>query len=262
MQEGFGHAVYCAREWIGDEPFLLSWGDILVPQGHYERVLRAFEGQADGVLSVNWVDDPWEGAAVYVEEGTVAEIIEKPERGASTTQYNNAGVLVLPPRVLELTAELPPSPRGEIELPQAVAQLIAEGGRLRSVEVEGYWSDVARPSNVIAMNGVVIQSREEGGIAIHETAELAEDVRVEPPVLVGPGVRVDAAGAVGPNVALLADCRLGPGTVAEDCVLGSGVTVGADSRLCWVYAESMAKVPAGSVLPGLPDSPVVLPPSG
>ncbi len=258
--KGTGHAVLLAREFLGDAPFLLSWGDILVPKEHYTRVVEAYSDAVDGVLSVNRVDDPWEGAAVYVSESLVLRIEEKPPRGASTTNFNNAGILILPPRVLELTERLRPSPRGEIELPQAIEQFLGEKGRLRAVEVNGYWSDVARPRNILAMNAVILQHRYAEGLSVDETAQVAEGVTIVPPLLVGPGVRVDSGAVVGPNVALLARSRVGARTRLEAVILGTGAAVGEECRLSHLLVEDEGNLPSGSVLPALRDAPLVLPP--
>ncbi|MBU0607454.1 MAG: nucleotidyltransferase family protein, partial [Armatimonadetes bacterium] len=116
---GTGAATLLAADFVGDEPFFLSWGDIIVAPETYANVLRIWaEEQPDAILSLNWVADPWEGAAVYVDEaGYVAQIIEKPPRGQSTTNYNNAGIFVLRPEVFEVLRECPVSPRGEVEFP-------------------------------------------------------------------------------------------------------------------------------------------------
>jgi NDP-sugar pyrophosphorylase family protein len=258
---GTGAAVLLAADFVGNEHFMLSWGDILVPQFHYGKVFRSLDGSVDGVLSVNRVDDPWEGAAVYVEDGIVTRIIEKPERGSSSTNYNNAGVLLLPPQVLEITATLAPSPRGEIELPQAVAEFIAEGGRLRAVEVEGYWSDVARPANVLAMNGAVIQAMYAGGIFVDHSAVVSADIEIQRPAVIAAGVRVGVGNVIGPNVAILEGACIGAGCTIAHAIVGRGAVIGENCQLRHVIAEDGVHVPDGTVLPGSPDRPLVLPPA-
>jgi NDP-sugar pyrophosphorylase family protein len=257
---GTGDAVLCARFFLGREPFMLSWGDILVPLGHYQRMRQLFTPDVDGVLSVNWVEDPWEGAAVYVQEGLVRDIVEKPPRGTSTTHYNNAGIFILPPRLLDLLTSLSPSERGEVELPQALAALVATDGRLRAAEVEGYWSDVARPASVITMNGVVVQATAAGGVWLAGEVELPAGVRLQPPVYLGPGVRVGTDSTLGPFASLQAEAQLGEEVTASYCLIGEGATV---ERNCWLehaYLEAGTHLPPGNVLRGTSAAPLVLPP--
>jgi NDP-sugar pyrophosphorylase family protein len=147
---GTAHALLLARDMVADVPFTLSWGDILVQPDFYARLLERFHTHpCDALLALNRVDDPWQGAAVYLgEDLRVQRVVEKPPRGSSTTPWNNAGVFVFRPIVLDYAAALAPSPRGEYELPQAIARMIEDGCRVCGLPIEGYWSDVGTPADL------------------------------------------------------------------------------------------------------------------
>ncbi len=148
--EGTARALVLAREWLGGEQFFFGFGDILVQPENYRRVLTASR-IADAVIAINEVDDPWAGAAVYVDDAwRVTRIVEKPERGSSTTPWNNAGFGVLGPAIWEQTDRLRPSARGEYELPEAIAGLVAAGAVVRAVAVEGPWFDIGTPEELEA----------------------------------------------------------------------------------------------------------------
>lgn len=147
---GTAHALLLGRDALADEPFALSWGDILVQPEFYAALVRRFRTRpCDALLALNAVDDPWAGAAVYVDgTGRVSRIVEKPPRGSSTTRWNNAGVFVFDPLVLDYVARLRPSARGEYELPQAIAAMAADGRAVYSLPITGYWSDVGTPDDL------------------------------------------------------------------------------------------------------------------
>ncbi|HYD48702.1 MAG TPA: nucleotidyltransferase family protein [Terriglobales bacterium] len=149
--DGTAKALLLAREHI-DGPFLLSWGDILVDRSLYGALAAQFEARpCDLLLSVNAVDDPWRGGAVYFDaERRVTALIEKPPQGTSSTNWNNAGVFVCSPVVLEYAERLAPSPRGEFELPQAIQAMIADGRDVRGYPITGYWSDLGTPEDLQA----------------------------------------------------------------------------------------------------------------
>ncbi|MCL4232657.1 MAG: nucleotidyltransferase family protein [Dehalococcoidia bacterium] len=147
---GTAHALALARDFAGEGQFLFGWGDIVVDPTNYRRVLKAARS-ADAVIAVNEVDDPSAGAAVYVDSGMrVTRIVEKPPPGTSSTRWNNAGFGVLGPAIWAEIERLAPSPRGEYELPRAIAALVASGANVRAVPVEGPWFDVGTPDDLAA----------------------------------------------------------------------------------------------------------------
>lgn len=150
--DGTARALLQVEDLVAGAPFALSWGDILVPIAFYAELLDGFARRpCDACIAVNAVDDPWRGAAVYVDaDWRVERLEEKPPRGTSTTGWNNAGVMALAPVALDYARRLAPSPRGEYELPQAVAQMVRDGRVVRAAPVRGPWSDVGTPADLAA----------------------------------------------------------------------------------------------------------------
>lgn len=255
---GTGAATLLAADFIGDDPFFLSWGDIIVAPETYRNVTRVWQDERpDAVLSLNVVPDPWEGAAVYVKDGFIEKIIEKPPQGTSTTNYNNAGIFIFSPGVLGLLRDTPPSARGEVEMPDAIQAMLRSGARIRGVEVVGYWSDVARPSTVLELNRAIIAYRAADGIIIAEDAQVDPAAALVPPVFIGTGCRVGAA-SLGPNV------TLGPGTVVEDGAVLREVAafgqcrIGAGCDMAYALIEEGTAVQAVRVR-GTAEAPAIIP---
>jgi NDP-sugar pyrophosphorylase family protein len=148
--EGTARALELVRPDIGNRPFVVSWGDVVVEPDLYRGLLAAFRrNPCDALLTVNACDDPWRGAAVYVDaQWRVTRLVEKPPRGTSSTQWNNSGVFVFSPLIFEYTKRLAPSPRGEYELPQAIGGMIAAGCVIRAYPVSGFWSDLGTPEDL------------------------------------------------------------------------------------------------------------------
>lgn len=151
--DGTAAATSLAREDVGDAPFFVGWGDIVVAAGNYARVLDA--GRETGsALAVNQVDDPFAGAAVYVNDrGFVTRLVEKPPKGTAQTRWNNAGLAVLSPAIWPFIDGLQPSERGEFELPQAIASFVAASHRLKAVPIEGPWFDIGTLESLAAARG-------------------------------------------------------------------------------------------------------------
>jgi len=154
---GTARAALLAREFTGGEPFLLTFGDVLTEVEDYRAMARRLEGDeaAEAVLAAKWVDDPWQGAAVYEEEGLVKRIVEKPGKGTSATHWNSAGSYCFRASIFLELERVPLSPRGEYELTSAVEQLLARGARVLLHGLGGAWRDVGRPEDLEAAEGMV-----------------------------------------------------------------------------------------------------------
>ena len=148
---GTGGAMLAAKEHLAGEPrFVFGWGDILMDRANYPRFIHhARMDEYDLILAVNRVKDPFRGAAVYLaKDMQVERLDEKPEAGTAKTQWNNAGLFATGPMIFDYVAKLEASPRGEFELPGAIAQMIADGRVVRAVEMRGFWSDVGTPEDL------------------------------------------------------------------------------------------------------------------
>ncbi|MEO8604538.1 MAG: nucleotidyltransferase family protein [bacterium] len=150
--DGTARALLAAAPHLEGGPFVLSWTDILVAAPFYREFIEAYAARpCDAQLAVNATDDPWRGGAVYVAaDGRVTRLVEKPARGTSTTPWNNAGIMGFSPLILDYARDVAPSPRGEYELPQAVANLVYDGHSAFAVPVRGPWFDVGTPDDLAA----------------------------------------------------------------------------------------------------------------
>lgn len=141
---GTGAAFLSARELARGEPVMMTYADVLTSTRTYSQAIRVFrEKGGEGVITLNWVEDPCTGGAVVVDDaGKVTKVIEKPPRGEVPSNWNSAGILVFEPVVFDYLDRLVPSPRGEYELPDAVNAMLADGLSVYPSYLEGDWMDV------------------------------------------------------------------------------------------------------------------------
>ena len=148
---GTGGAMLAASAHLAGLPrFVFGWADILMDRANYPRfVHHARIDEYDLMLAVNRVKDPFRGAAVYVTRHmTVERLDEKPAPGTARTEWNNAGLFATGRIIFDYLARLEPSVRGELEIPGAIAQMIADGRVVRAVDMRGFWSDVGTPEDL------------------------------------------------------------------------------------------------------------------
>lgn len=256
---GTGDALLLAEDYLDEEPFFLSWGDIIVPPNNYTRIIQQYRTrECDGVLTVNWMQDPYEGAAVYTEGGHVSRIIEKPPKGTSDTHFNNAGIFVLPPEIFPALREVPVSDRGELEATDAIMHIIAqEEASLLAHEIEGYRYDVARPSALLDLNADMLELLFDDGVMVSEGAEVADGAEIQPPVYIACGAQVGAS-QVGPNAVIGRDCLVGDGCTVQQTACFREATLADGAQTQHAIVAHAAYLPVDHELGGSEDMPACL----
>ena len=152
VQDGTGKVVELARDFTGTDPFVLSYGDILVAPENYPRVCGALAG-AEAVLTVKRSDDVSQGGAVFVNEKfELVDLREKPKPGELTSPWYNAGIYAFRPSIFDFIAKLERSPRGEYELTDAIRNLALAGKKVQALELIGDWADVRDPEILAQLN--------------------------------------------------------------------------------------------------------------
>lgn len=131
---GLGHAVLCAREAVGDEPFALLLGDDMTDADPplTRQMIDLFEKYQSGVIALQRVPDDQthlygiiEGEEVEERLFKIRGVVEKPKPGTSPTNLAIIGRYILPPRIFDILEEVKPDQlRGdEIQLTDALLEL-------------------------------------------------------------------------------------------------------------------------------------------
>jgi NDP-sugar pyrophosphorylase family protein len=155
-QNGTGAALHLAREFVGSDSFFFTFGDVLTPQENYGGMIAyARKNKCSVLMGLNRVDDPYRGAAVYIDaDNNIVRMVEKPPKGTSTTNLNNAGLMILSHEIFDYTARLRLSPRGEYELTDVFGMIRDDGKVLKGYVLSGYWKDVGTPEDLAIMNNM------------------------------------------------------------------------------------------------------------
>ena len=245
---GTGSAVLLAGDFLKDESFLLAFGDIVVAQRTYRLIVEHLRATAcDAVLSVRRVEDPCEGAAVFVEDGFVKRIVEKPPAGTSASRFNNAGIFVLPAEVFTFLAKAPLSPRGEYELTDALQAMLDAGMRVAAYDIEGFWFNLTEPEALLAANAAVLGER-------CPKLSDAPGAQVREPVAIGRDCRIGKC-ELGPEASIGDGCALEDGCVVSRSILMTGARVGNGARVRYAVVGPRAEVPAFADRSGKPCAP-------
>ncbi len=152
VQDGTGRVVELAHEFVGNDPFILGYGDIIVDPANYPR-LTTLDSETEAIVTVKKSDDVSQGGAVFVNNRfELVDLREKPKPGEPTSPWYNAGLYAFRPSVFDFTARLERSPRGEFELTDAIRALAQSGKRVQALELTGDWADVRDPEILAQLN--------------------------------------------------------------------------------------------------------------
>jgi len=144
---GLGHAVLCARPFVGRQPFVVALGDSIIGLHAQSDVVRRMtacfeEREAAAVIAFEDVpraDVRGYGIARPADDGEIFEIedlIEKPSVEEAPSTLAIAARYVLSPVVFDALAKTPPGKGGEIQLTDAIRTVIRDGGRAYGIRLD------------------------------------------------------------------------------------------------------------------------------
>jgi UTP--glucose-1-phosphate uridylyltransferase len=154
---GLGHAVLCAKELVGGEPFIVMLGDILIPPETpcLPELIEVYEQYQASVLSLVPLPPeiiPTYGIASIEELGSnvvkVPHVVEKPPLEEAPSNLGVYGRYVLTPDIFELLEQTPPGRGGEIQVTDAI-EMQAQAGRCYGVKFTGERYDTGTPLGLL-----------------------------------------------------------------------------------------------------------------
>lgn len=131
--KGLGHAIWCARKFIGNEPFAVLLGDDIIYHDKpcLKQMIDQYERTETSVVAVQEVD--WEDVHRYgivkTQSGSIGplykvdELVEKPKREVAPSNLAIIGRYILSPTVMQLLDSQEPGAGGEIQLTDAISVL-------------------------------------------------------------------------------------------------------------------------------------------
>jgi len=254
---GTGAAVLAAREWVGDEPFVMAFGDILTGRPSYPKLSALHRSHPTRTILSVWPVPVVDGGLVTVERGVVTAIVEKPHPPPVGGGLINAGVFVLQPSVFEDLALLRPSPRGEYELTDVFRWMLDRGDPPMALELTDYWSNLTDPRELLDIERTILD-QDEAARGVTPASRSTGDIRAETvgPVAVSSSAVLGSA-RIGPYVSLGAGASVADGAQVRNAAVFSGARVEADARVEYAVVGENAVVAAGEVLRGTAASPAV-----
>ena len=239
--KGLAHAVMIARDYLGDDPFVMYLGDNLIGGG-IRAFVEAFQaGHSDALVLLKEVADAsMFGVATVDSDGRVLRLVEKPKEPPSNLAL--VGIYIFGAAIHEAVAAITPSRRGELEITDAIQTLVDAGRPVRSLTLDGWWLDAGKKDDLLEANRVVLDewaARQIGGEVdadsvvtgrvVLESGTQIKRSRVRGPSSIGAEVLIENS-FIGPYTSVGRGCTVIDSEL-EHCVLLDGVRVEGVSRM-------------------------------
>jgi glucose-1-phosphate thymidylyltransferase len=233
---GLAHCVLIARDFLGDDDFVMYLGDNFIIGGITDLVDEFKRGGADAQILLTRVDNPKQfGIAELDDAGHIVRLVEKPAEPKSDLAL--VGVYMFSPTIHEAVSSITPSRRGELEITDAIQWLVDHGKDVRPHLVTGYWKDTGRLEDMLECNRKVLESVEPscrgtvdelsriiGRVVIEEGASIVRST-VRGPAIIGRDTRI-VDSYVGPFTSIYHDCVIDSTEVEHSIVLESTTITG------------------------------------
>ena len=213
--DGTGYAVLMAKNYIKGD-FLVINGDII-----FDDDLKAIvNDNSKNIMALNMVDNPSNFGVVVVDnQNNIIELQEKPKNPKSN--LINAGIYKFENKIFEILETIEPSERGEVELTDAIKELIKEN-TIKGTKLNGYWNDIGKPWDLLDANTHILKSIKtdirgkigqnvviEGEVIIEEGAEIRPNTVIEGPAIIKSGAIVGPLAHIRPNTVLMENTGVG-----------------------------------------------------
>ena len=221
--KGIAHAISLCKEFVNNEKFLVFLGDNIIQKSISDYVTNFKNSTFDATILLCEVDNPSRFGIADVENQKILKITEKPKNPISNLAVT--GIYLLTPLIFRIIENLKPSWRNELEITDALDNLLKQNNNISYEKITDYWKDTGTPEDIIHANGEIlekIQTSSENKVIIGDNCEIQSDVTFEGGVIIGDNCKIKSGSHIGPNVSIgqnseISNCNMKNSIVMKNC---------------------------------------------
>jgi len=206
---GIAHAIRLCKEFVNNEKFLVFLGDNIIQKPITDFVENFNKSDYDATVLLCEVDNPSRFGIADVENEKIVKITEKPKKPASNLAVT--GIYLLTPLIFEVIDNLKPSWRNELEITDALDNLLKQNDNIGYETITDYWKDTGTPEDILNANRQVLEHicNQTGGN----------------PSIIGKNCKIDESASIGPNVSIGDNTIISSDVVIENSIIMSGCKI-------------------------------------
>lgn len=223
---GTAHAVGFAKDFVGEDNFLLMYGDLLTDPKVFEEIIISYKkDQTEGLISLFEVSHPQEYGIISLDSaGYVESITEKPSSDLELGNLANAGIFIFNPLIFKAVEKTEPSVRKELEFTDSMRILINDlNGKIKGYVIKDlFWSDIGLPWHLLDANKFLLNNiKQDIKGKVEENVQIVGDVIIGKNTLVRSGSYIIGPCYIGENSLIGPNAFIRPFTsIGDDCHIG------------------------------------------
>ena len=222
---GLAHAVQITSMHMGNDPFVMFLGDILINKGEIKKAYEQFiKNNPECLVLLKEIEDPRPYGIAEINNGRVTKLVEKPQDPKSNLCLS--GIYFFQPSIFYAIANIKPSYREELEITDAVDFLIQEKKLVEYYIIKSWWFDIGTPENMLKGNEVLLNC-----ISNSINSEINDSVKIKGKVIIEKNVTIEDSEITGPVI-------IAKNSVIKGCKLGPYVSIGENVHLNNIKLEN------------------------
>ena len=226
---GIAHAIRLCKEFVNNEKFLVFLGDNIIQKPITDFVEDFNQSDYDATILLCEVDNPSRFGIADVENEKIIKITEKPKKPTSNLAVT--GIYLLTPLIFEVIDNLKPSWRNELEITDALDNLLKQNDNIGYETITDYWKDTGTPEDILNANKQVLEHICNQTCIIDKSTNIESGSSVITPSIIGKNCKIDKSAQIGPNASIGDNTIISSGVVIEnsiimsDCKIDGGLNI-------------------------------------
>jgi len=237
---GTADAIQLAEDYVKKEPFLATYGDLLITPKAVKTILRNQKSKATTNVGIVPVDQPENYGIVKLNGNRILEIIEKPSSAKAPSKLANAGIYIFTSKIFDQIKKTGESPRKELEITDSIRSLVEDKIPVFATKIDSReWMDIGRPWDLLEANKRILQrtklkieGKVEDGAHLIGPVGLGAKARIRSGTYIEGPVFIDEASDIGPNcfirpyTSIGKKVRIGNGCEVKNSIIMDGTHIG------------------------------------